>query len=406
MERLGPFEPRPRVAVAVSGGPDSVALAVLARDWTAARGGAAVALIVDHRLRPESGAEAKTTRDRLATRSIPATILPIAGLEPGPALAARARGARYAALEAACRQQGIAHLLLGHHAADQAETVLLRALSGSGSHGLAGMAALVERPSVRLLRPVLDVPPRRLRAFLIKTGAEWVEDPSNTDRRATRPRIRSLRLDRDGAGSATFALSASAGADGRRRSHEETVLIAAIASQVTIRPEGFAVIESGRIPALVLARVIAAIGGSAWPLPRRGVAELANAPRPATIGGVQLTAAGRFGGGWLAVREARAMAAPVPAVAGAVWDRRFRMLQAGGDGLGGLTLGALGQDAARLRDRSDLSFAIMRTLPAVRRGDRLVAVPHLDWPDPQSAARFGCAFAPAHPLGPPAFVPI
>jgi tRNA(Ile)-lysidine synthase len=70
MDRLGPFEPRPRLAAAVSGGADSMALALLADGWAKAKGGTVLALTVDHRLRPEAAAEAATARFRLAARGI------------------------------------------------------------------------------------------------------------------------------------------------------------------------------------------------------------------------------------------------------------------------------------------------------------------------------------------------
>ncbi|MBV9755783.1 MAG: tRNA lysidine(34) synthetase TilS, partial [Alphaproteobacteria bacterium] len=110
---LGPFGPESRLAVAVSGGADSTALALLAAGWTGTRGGSVLALVVDHGLRPESGAEAALALRRLAERGIPGRLLPIAGLDRGPALAERARRARYAALEQACRKAGIVHLMLG-----------------------------------------------------------------------------------------------------------------------------------------------------------------------------------------------------------------------------------------------------------------------------------------------------
>ncbi len=187
MAPLGPFEPAPRLAAAVSGGPDSTALALLAHAWVRRCGGSLLALIVDHGLRPESGQEATTVAARLAERGINARILPLTGLTAGPALAERARTARYATLLDACRDAGILHLLLGHHAADQAETVIMRALSSSGPAGLAGMAVLHETPSVRLLRPLLFVPPARLRATLAAAGIGWEDDPSNADLRATAP---------------------------------------------------------------------------------------------------------------------------------------------------------------------------------------------------------------------------
>ncbi len=140
MAVLGPFEPAPRLAAGVSGGADSMALALLADAWARERGGSLLALVVDHRLRPESGSEAMAAVARLGALGIATRLLAINGLSRGPALAERARSARSAVLEAACTDAGILHLLLGHHAGDQAETLLIRTLGGSGPAGLAGMA--------------------------------------------------------------------------------------------------------------------------------------------------------------------------------------------------------------------------------------------------------------------------
>ncbi len=193
MAGLGPFEPRPRIAAAVSGGADSMALALLADGWAKARGGALLALSVDHGLRAESADEAAATVARLGARGIATRLLRLEGLAHGNAMAERARDARFAVLTRACASVGILHLLLGHHAGDQAETVLMRALGGSGPAGMAGMLPLVETASIRILRPLLGISPARLRATVVTAGLAWVEDPSNADRRALRPRLRMLR---------------------------------------------------------------------------------------------------------------------------------------------------------------------------------------------------------------------
>src|SRR5690606_10395568 len=141
MAPLGPFGPEPRLAAGVSGGPHSLALALLADAWARARGGSLLALVADHGLRPGSGEEASTAATMLASRGIRSRILPL-GLGPGPRLQERARTARFEALLEACREEGRPWLLLGHHRGDQAETVLFRALRGSGPDGLAGMSAV------------------------------------------------------------------------------------------------------------------------------------------------------------------------------------------------------------------------------------------------------------------------
>ncbi|MBS0219225.1 MAG: tRNA lysidine(34) synthetase TilS [Proteobacteria bacterium] len=191
MAPFGPFEARPALAVGVSGGRDSLSLAVLARDWAEARGGEVVAMIVDHGLRPGSTAEAVAVRAVLARHDIAAEILTWQGLKPASGLQEAARSARYRLLFEACRRQRILHLLIGHQADDQAETVAMRAARVSGPDGLAGMAAMVEHREVRLLRPLLPVLRARLTATLIERGLRWIEDPSNVDPRFERARVRS-----------------------------------------------------------------------------------------------------------------------------------------------------------------------------------------------------------------------
>jgi tRNA(Ile)-lysidine synthase len=190
MAPFGPFETRPVLAVGVSGGRDSLSLAVLAREWAVARGGGVLGLIVDHGLRPESAAEAAMTGDLLARHGIASEVLRWAGSKPGSGLQAAARTARYRLLFEACRRHAVLHLLVAHHADDQAETVTMRASRASGSDGLAGMAGLIERREGRLLRPLLSIPRARLTATLLERAISWIDDPSNADPRFERARLR------------------------------------------------------------------------------------------------------------------------------------------------------------------------------------------------------------------------
>jgi tRNA(Ile)-lysidine synthase len=394
MAGLGPFEPAPRLAVAVSGGADSLALALLANDWARARGGSVLGLVVDHGLRAASAEEAQLAVARLGARGIAARLLTLTDLHRGTALAERARAARYRALEAACAEAGILHLLLGHHRADQAETVLMRRQSGSGPDGLAGMAALVEKPSLRLLRPLLDVPSVWLRDFLRAAGMAWTEDPSNADPAALRARLRAQRGDPDGTGAATAELADEAAIHAFARAEQEARIAEILAARVRLYPEGFAVLSPGALPAAALAALLRTIGGAGFPPPPAGVNALAAAPKPATLGGVRLLAAGRLGPGLLILREAAAMAPPVQAQAKAVWDGRFRLLP-GTDLAPGTTLGALGTDASAMRARSPLPAAVLATLPALRVADALVAVPHLCYRSSSVSRMPVLVFAPA-----------
>jgi len=365
---LGPFEPLPHVAVAVSGGADSLATALLVRDWVRDQGGDILALVVDHGLRPESGAEAQATMARLSRLGIAGDILTLTDLAPGPSIAARARHARHAALAAECGRRGILHLVFGHHAADQAETVCMRLLAGSAEAGLAGMSPLVETALLRRLRPLLSIPPGRLRANLRAVGLDWVEDPSNRNPTQQRARLRALRDDPAGEGLATRALVLSSAARGGTRAAREAAIAEELAEKAAIYPAGFAHLRQGAVSAEALAALVAMISGSSWPISPDRVRDLAQSPRPATVAGVQIIPAGRFGDGVLLVREPAAVAGACPARAGDVWDGRFRLI---GTVPEGCEVGAWANEAPR--DRELFLMIVARTLPVLRCNGRVIA---------------------------------
>ncbi|WP_428658718.1 tRNA lysidine(34) synthetase TilS [Reyranella sp.] len=264
MAPLGPFEARPVLAVAVSGGRDSLALALLAHDWAVARQGRVLALIVDHGLRPESGAEARATLGRLDRRGIAGEILQWAGTKPASGLQEAARDARYRLLFEACRRHGILHLLVAHHAGDQAETIAMRAARRSGPDGLAGMAAAVEHRDVRLLRPLLGVSRDRLTATLEARAVGWVDDPSNDDRRFERVRVR-----QDGSALAGAVTQPAA------RAARDRVLAETMLEVLDVEPDGAVALDHLRVSRLdreiavrLLSRVVQSVGGGDYP-PRR-----------------------------------------------------------------------------------------------------------------------------------------
>jgi tRNA(Ile)-lysidine synthase len=382
LDALGPFEPSPHLAVAVSGGADSLALAALAHDWAAQRGGHVTGLIVDHGLRDASPAEAAHAAAELARLGIDAHVLPLAGLSRGPGLAARARAARYAALEGYCARGGILHLLLGHHRADQAETLTIRRHAGSGRIGLAGMAALVETTTTRWLRPLLDIPPGRLRATLRAIGLTWIEDPSNADLASQRARVRAAFADPSGDGPAIHALLREARAHGVARTAVERAAARWLTGHAEIRPEGYALLGPGPWDPIALAGLLRMLAGAVHPPPPARVAALAAVPRAGTLGGVRIMPAGRWlAGGWLLAREEAAMAPPVAAAFGTTWDGRFRVVTASHApyAMLGPTRGTAGDatpDAAAMHRRV-LPAAVLRTLPPPCRDRELLEVQHL-----------------------------
>jgi tRNA(Ile)-lysidine synthase len=188
------FKSAPALVIAVSGGPDSVALMWLAARWRHAlqRGPELFAVTVDHGLRPESGREARDVKRLALELRLPHRTLHWRGDKPTSGLPAAAREARYQLLAKAAKASGASHILTAHTRDDQAETVLMRMSRGSGIAGLAAMARQSERHGVVLARPLLDVSKAQLVATLQKAKIDFAQDPSNVDAQFTRPRLRGL----------------------------------------------------------------------------------------------------------------------------------------------------------------------------------------------------------------------
>jgi len=184
----------PAIVLAISGGPDSVALMWLAARWrrALARGPRLIAVTVDHGLRPEAAREARDVKRLARSLDLPHRTVRWTGAKPNTGLPAAAREARYRLLAQAARASGATHILTAHTRDDQAETLLMRMLRGSGIAGLAAMARESEREGVRLARPLLDISKSRLIATLNKAKIGFADDPTNRDTGFTRPRLRAI----------------------------------------------------------------------------------------------------------------------------------------------------------------------------------------------------------------------
>ena len=184
----------PAIVLAVSGGPDSIALMWLAARWreSLVRGPRLIAVTVDHGLRAEAAREARDVKRLARTLDLPHRTLRWHGTKPKAGLPAAAREVRYRLLAQTARQSGATHILTAHTRDDQAETVLMRLLRGSGIAGLAAMARQSERDGVRLARPFLNVSKAQLIATLERAKIAFADDPTNRDVSFTRPRLRAL----------------------------------------------------------------------------------------------------------------------------------------------------------------------------------------------------------------------
>lgn len=191
---FAPLEDAPHMLAAVSGGPDSMALLALLVAWQPAKARPAVTVAcVDHGLRPEAKAEAELVAQAAAAAGFPFVRLDLPAGTIRKGRQDDARAARYAALADQAAAIGASHVVTAHHLDDQAETILMRLAAGSGTRGLAGMAA--SRPlatGIVLARPLLGIPRARLEATCAARGVPFATDPSNHDPRYRRTRWRML----------------------------------------------------------------------------------------------------------------------------------------------------------------------------------------------------------------------
>ena len=388
LHKLGPFGTPLRLAVACSGGADSVALLGLLCDWALHRNGKVVAMIVDHRLRPESTREAAQAAATVKQLGIEACVLTRTDGPVRSNVQQRAREARYRLLSSGCRQLGIPHLFLAHHRNDQAETVYMRASRNSGVDGLAGMAPVSELRDVRILRPLLDIPKTRLRATAAAMGLPVIEDPSNDD-----PQYERVRVRRDLA-EATKVDDAieSAGRNGLERRRQELLATDLLAKSCAMFPEGYAVLDLetlNREPADIVCRCLAAIcamiGGRQHPPLRARTSRLYDAIVSGKLAG------GRTMGGChmmpidrrlLIFRETASIERSKAVTKNGRWDGRFLVeMSSPSDGfeisaLGEAGLHELREDEACI-EGANIPRAVLPTLPAIRGLEGIRYVPHL-----------------------------
>jgi tRNA(Ile)-lysidine synthase len=406
MAPAGPFEPAPHLAVALSGGPDSLALALLADGWSRRRGGSVTALTVEHGLRPESAAEARQVGRWLAARGIAHRILPWRGTKPASGVQAAARAARLDLLAAWCARHHVLHLLTGHQMEDQAATLLLRLSAGSGGDGLAAMPLVqdVATPGgegVRLVRPLLSVPEERLKAVLRRRAQPWIADPSNLNSGYARTRLAAALDELGGEGLSTRRLARAARRAGSDRAAFDRAAGELLARAACFHPAGFAGLdwalwrEAPEALALrALMRLLAAVGGRPFGPRLERVERLAAALREryptcaTTLGGCRILPRQ---GALLICREPGAAEPAVVLAPGEtrLWDNRFRVrLARTAEVRGETTLGKLGTEgvAQLRRAMADGGGALERipaaarpALPAFRDLDGLLAVPHVNY---------------------------
>lgn len=374
---LGRHAPPGPLAIACSGGSDSLALLLAASRWAGQAGRTLYVLTVDHGLRRESADEAAFVVRRAEALGHVAQCLVWTGPKPASGLQEAARQARHHLLARACNEAGARGLLLAHTLDDQIETLAMRLAAGGGWRGAAAMRPVAPSPvwpdgrDVVLCRPLLAIRRQALRDWLRGQGERWVEDPSNTDARYTRVRIRQHLTALETSGFDVARLAQLAGDLSALRDAEQRTAARLAAEACEIRPWGGMRIDPDALNAAapvirhaVLEAAVLAVSGRESLPGRRAIGRLSTAlaaGKRATAGGVML--APWQGCTWL-VRDPGAVTGRVdrPGIGSretdGVWDGRFAVT-----GLGaGLTAGPLGRTYDGL-DRRD----ILDTVPGFAR---------------------------------------
>lgn len=400
---FAPLERFPSAALAISGGPDSMALMHLARQWCRLIGrdsASLCAITVDHGLRPEAKDEAAfvaATAKRLGFQHR-TLIWDAPKLEAG--LQAEARKARYDLMIRYCRENNIACLVTAHTEDDQAETMLMRLRRGSGLDGLAAMAPVSEREGLPLVRPLLGISKERLLAYLHAHALPYVSDPSNENLLFERVSLRRLMKVTAQAGLTPAALARSAARLRRCREAISHYVDEFLGANLSIFPLGNAALSRVALDAApeeialrALAHAISLIGGET-PAPRlvklERLLEGRTSPEwEATLGGCLVVASpeevrlfrelGR-------VRQKEFTLNPGQPVA---WDERFYISLAAESPkpavirpLGAKGWASYSKSSQAVVKQEKISRLAALTTPAIWEGETLISVPLLSWVRP------------------------
>jgi tRNA(Ile)-lysidine synthase len=364
------------IGVAVSGGSDSVALLHL----MAAAGKPVQAVTINHDLRDEAADEARFVAGLCVGLGVPHDVLVwdhgvVAGNLPDAA-----RRARYGLMAGWARSKGVACVMLGHTADDQAETVLMGLARGAGLDGLCGMRASWVLDGVRFERPLLDVTRTELRGYLTRAGVGWVDDPTNDDVLYQRVKarqalavLRPLGITVEGLGDVARNLAAA-----------RQALVAGVAEAAARgarESAGALILDRGAFLALpgelrrrLLIAALRWVSGTEYAPRAEAVLRLQAAielGRDATLWGCRIRVGEME---IIVVREPKAVSGKV-SVPGQLWDNRWRVEGHVKTGLEVRALGAVGLRACKTWRDTGLGQDALLVSPAIWRGETLIAAP-------------------------------
>lgn len=321
------------IAVACSGGPDSMALALLLGQWAKEKKGKLVALTVDHGWHKDSTHEVKQIGGWLKKHGIAHQVLSWKGRVPTRNQREAARKGRYRLLTDYCRGQGITHLFVAHHQEDQAESFLLRLAQGGSVDGLSAMPDITTMYDVALVRPLLFLSKPELIDYLKKHRQRYITDPSHKDATLDRVKVRKLLPQLADAGISVERLARTARIMARARAHLEEEAGRFLKTHSRILPEGYAVLnllpESEEIALRVLTTVMMIVGGGEVSTKTADLERLYNILQDKSARAQALSGCifQRIKGKIIVYRDLRAMTGEKWLKAGekCLWDNRFEV---------------------------------------------------------------------------------
>lgn len=374
-----------RVAIAVSGGIDSMCLAYLAQKYYRELNISVYGLIVDHGLRKESSQEAQWVKAFLQSKGIEAHVLTWQGSKPKSNIHHSAREARYDLLLNFCQANQIPYLLTAHNLNDQAETVMLRIFRGSGIDGISAIPQEIKRDGITIFRPLLPFSRGDIENIVNDSGWEHVNDPSNSDMRYARTQVRDIlnQLPEKNIWLARLSLLAENATRVRKFLERETEQ--ALQASVEFNKWGFATVNPDKLLSYdeeiilrVLSAILKKISGNLYPprfksLKRLLQAIIKNDGSLTTLWGCLIK---KKNGSIIFMREQAAIE-PTEVINGEiVWDNRFKINYEGSGYVGAITLNAWLKIKDNVTAKLEFPFKkILYTLPAIydARGELIIA---------------------------------
>ncbi len=369
-----------RIAVAVSGGSDSMGLLHVMAAVAVSKGWELHAVTVDHALRPEAAAEAESVARVCAGLGVAHSILRWEHGVVAGNLMDVARRARYALMADWAERRGISHILLGHTADDQAETFLMGLAREAGIDGLVGMRRHWNQECVRFLRPFLGVERRQLRDYLAWQGVAWVDDPSNENDRFMRVKARAALRCLEPLGIGVGTLSAvishlSMAQDAVQAAAAETSarIATSSAGEVIMDREGWR-LAPAEVRRRLLIKALRWVSGAGYAPRADAVARVEDAicqGKDAILAGCRIRVSQAA---FRVVREPRAVAGLV-AAPGTLWDRRWQVEGIFAPGQQVRALGAEGLRQCKGWRETGHSRDSLVVSPAIWYDDVLIAAP-------------------------------